>query len=102
MISDHQVAYHGNLPYEPEKKYSVSETLRVMDEHGIDKAIMMPTPTKVIPENEEMAADIANEKRLEGAVLINPWLGKEVLEIIDKSVKGWNFREGIKFLEVKN
>ena len=70
-----------------EFEQSPEELLAIMDEHGIDKAFLMPFPSMKIKQNNDMVADAVkkNPEKFLGFMGIDPGMD-DVLEEIERCV----------------
>ncbi len=87
---------HLHIGGPAERKGSVEDILRLMDECGMDRAVAFPAPG-LRPDNAGLAKAIAPHRdRLTGFAWINPHHGQEAVDELGRMVQEHGFR-GVKF-----
>lgn len=79
---------------------NIDELVELEKSVGIDKAILMPTPT-LRPDNAGMRNAAKHVDMFLPCACVNPQLGKEAVEEFEKAVKEWGFR-GLKLMPPKH
>jgi len=82
------------------KVYGVPEILAMMDEAGIDKAVLMPDVI-MKPDNRGLAEASRNNPRFIPCALVNPNFGKQAVEELETAVCEWGIR-GLKVMPPKH
>ena len=87
---------HLHIGGPPERRGSVEDILALMEEHRVERAVAFPAPG-LRPDNAGLARTIARSPdRFVGFAWINPHLGQEALDELERMVRDHGFR-GIKF-----
>jgi uncharacterized protein len=82
------------------KVYGVTEVLSMMNEAGIEKAVLMPDVT-IQPDNRGMVEQIRRNSRFIPCALVNPNFGKQAVEELEVAVREWGIR-GLKLMPPKH
>jgi hypothetical protein len=82
------------------KVYGLAEIQALMDEAGIDKAVVMPDVT-LRPDNKALAEKVRGNPRFVPCALINPQFGKQAVEELELAVSEWGIR-GLKVMPPKH
>ena len=95
MIVDCEIYYHGPDELLGGKVFGVEQLDELCREAGVDKAVLMPTPT-FTPRNsvvaEALASTAAARRRFVGCALVNPHFGDDAVGELERAVKEWGFR----------
>jgi len=95
MIIDCEIYYHG--PNEPvgSTVFGVEQLDALCRDAGVDKAVLMPTPT-FRPRNrlvaDALGAAPGSRERFVGCALVNPHFGDDAVGELERAVKEWGFR----------
>jgi predicted TIM-barrel fold metal-dependent hydrolase len=82
------------------KVYGLAEIQALMDEAGIDKAVVMPDVT-YRPDNKALADKVRGNPRFVPCALINPHFGNQSVEELEIAVNEWGIR-GLKVMPPKH
>lgn len=72
-------------------KYGVREMLKLLDDAGIQYAVVMPVAVYK-PDNRWIAGRIKKERRLLGSCCVNPNFGKSAADEFENAVKEWGMK----------
>jgi predicted TIM-barrel fold metal-dependent hydrolase len=82
------------------KVYDLRMILGMMDEAGIDKAVVMPDVSHH-PDNKALADKVRGNSRFIPCALINPQFGEQAVEELETGVREWGIR-GLKVMPPKH
>ena len=82
------------------KVYGLMDIQAMMDEAGIEKAVVMPDVT-LKPDNYALAQKVKGNPRFLPCALINPNFGKQSIDELEVAVKEWGIR-GLKVMPPKH
>ena len=91
--------YNANLllcPALEDKIWGPADLLRLEDQAGIDRAIIVPE-CRVWPDNEGLATAIRGYDRLTGCAIINPRFGEKAVGELERCVREWGIK-GLKLM----
>lgn len=80
--------------------YDIPALETILDEAGIDRAVLMP-PVTIKPDNYWMIEQIQGNARFIPCVLLNPHFGQEAVTELETGVKEWGVR-GLKLMPTKH
>jgi predicted TIM-barrel fold metal-dependent hydrolase len=83
-----------------DRNYDVPALETLLDEAGIDRAVLMP-PVTTIPDNHWMVEQIQGNSRFIPCALLNPHFGEKSVKELEIAVKEWNIR-GLKLMPTKH
>jgi predicted TIM-barrel fold metal-dependent hydrolase len=103
MIIDCEV-HIGRFKGDPytwlEEPVDVPHLMRIMDQYGIDRAIVM-APTEQFPKNEDVAAAIRKEPRLLGFAVVNPFGADNGVRELREAITTWGMA-GLKLMPLRH
>ena len=82
------------------RMYDVPTLESLLDEAGIDRAVLMP-PVTYKPDNYWMIEQIKDNSRFIPCALLNPHFGEESVKELELGVREWNIR-GLKLMPTKH
>jgi predicted TIM-barrel fold metal-dependent hydrolase len=91
--------YNANLlpgPALEDKIWGPADILRLEDQAGIDRAIIVPA-CQVWPDNEGLATAIRGYDRLIGCAIVNPQFGEKAVRELERCVLEWGIK-GLKLM----
>lgn len=91
--------YNANLLHIPaleDKIWGPDDILRLEDQAGIDRAVIVPA-CQVWPDNEGLATAIRGYDRLTGCAIINPHFGDKAVKELERCVLEWGIK-GLKLM----
>lgn len=91
--------YNANLLLYPtleDKVWGSEDILRLEDQAGIERAIIVPA-CQVWPDNEGLAKAIRGYDRLTGCAIINPQFGEKAVQELERCVQEWGIK-GLKLM----
>jgi len=91
--------YNANLlpgPALEDRIWGPADILRLEDQAGIDRAIIVPA-CQVWPDNEGLTTAIRGYDRLIGCAIINPQFGEKAVRELERCVREWGIK-GLKLM----
>jgi predicted TIM-barrel fold metal-dependent hydrolase len=82
------------------RSYDIPALESLLDEAGIDRAVLMP-PVTVKPDNSWMVEQIRGNSRFIPCALLNPHFGDEAVKELELGVREWGI-QGLKLMSTKH